>query len=196
MRATSRSSSATSLFLTATILLLQLLSLVCPTQSYPGDIPHKQLSPQLVRGPPGVPGLIAREKNPFSPHAFSRRRKRDHGLGGGVAPKVEGEFEEVTAEECKGLGLEKCGDLCVAQCCNAESALACPVNSYCTANDEYEFCCEKGHTCDTPVECLNLDDSRCEDHAGELVMDDGEERACCYMGFEVCTTIWDGFPAW
>lgn len=22
--------------------------------------------------------------------------------------------------------------------------VACPVNSYCTANDEYEFCCENG----------------------------------------------------
>lgn len=23
--------------------------------------------------------------------------------------------------------------------------VACPVNSYCTANDEYEFCCENGY---------------------------------------------------
>ncbi|KAF8445250.1 hypothetical protein BDZ91DRAFT_753902 [Kalaharituber pfeilii] len=93
------------------------------------------------------------------------------------------------------MGLEKCGDTCVAQCCNEEASIACPVNSYCTSNGEFEFCCERGHTCDEPLECLSLDNPKCVDNAGELVEDEGKEKGCCYTGFEVCTTIWEGFPA-
>lgn len=114
-------SPGASRLLAATILLLHLVFLVSPVLSYRGDISRARLPPQLARGPAGVPGLVSREKNPFSPHASSRRKKRD-GTGGGVAPKVEGEFEDVTAEQCIGMGLEKCGDLCVAQCCNVESS--------------------------------------------------------------------------
>ncbi|KAI5811162.1 hypothetical protein DFH27DRAFT_12541 [Peziza echinospora] len=134
-------------------------------------------------------------KNPFSPNAISRVRRRSSGSGG-IAPKVEGSFGETTEADCVALGLEKCGDVCVAQCCSQEAALACPVNSYCTSNGEYDFCCRNGHTCDEPISCLSFDDPKCDGNAGEVVEGgDDEAKACCYKGFEICTTIWGGFPA-
>lgn len=106
------------------ILFLQCSSMISPARSYRADISPARKAVQLPRGPAGVPGLVLSEKNPFSQHAFSRRKKlkqseRDES---GAAPKVEGAFHEVTSEKCTSMGLEKCGDMCVEQCCNAESA--------------------------------------------------------------------------
>lgn len=81
--------------LTATILLLQVLSLVSLVQCYGGDVSGRRLSPQLVHDLAGVPALVAREKNPFSPPTFSRQRnKQDAGIGGIL----------LTVAECKAEG--------------------------------------------------------------------------------------------
>ena len=150
--------------LTVILLLLQCSVMISPALSYRADISLARDSVRLPRGAAGVPGLELHGKNPFSKHAFSRRKKlkRDHRDEGGTVPQVGGAFHQVTNEQCTSMGLEKCGDMCVGQCCNAESAcmfvshsklllgtklwglVACPMNSYCTANEEYEFCCEKG----------------------------------------------------
>jgi hypothetical protein len=97
--------------LTATILLLQILSLVSLVQCYRGDISRGRQSPQLVRGLV----VVSREENPFSPPITSRRRKRrDPGTGEGIALKVEIR----SAAECNAKGLVICGDMCVEKCCN------------------------------------------------------------------------------
>ena len=106
------------------ILFLQYSSMISPALSYRADISPARNSVQLPRGPAGVPGLVLSEKNPFSQHAFSRRKKfkqseRDES---GSALEVKGAFHEVTSEQCTSMGLEKCGDMCVEQCCNAESS--------------------------------------------------------------------------
>ena len=83
-RATSRVYLGLRKPLAATILLLQVLSLVSLVQCYRGDVSDGRLSPQLVRG-------LAREENPFFPSTVSRRRKRrGTGTGEETTLKVEG----------------------------------------------------------------------------------------------------------
>ncbi|KAF8458463.1 hypothetical protein BGX38DRAFT_569212 [Terfezia claveryi] len=160
--------------LTATILLLQLLSLVSLVQCYPGGVSRGRLSPQLVR----CTVVVTREGNLSSPSIISRQRKRrDTGISEGFAFKKEGR----SAAECKAKGLVICGDTCAEQCCNAAKGLSCPANSSCISSGEIEYCCEKGKSCPEPVNCLDLHDSRCDINSGQLIKDpkDGKVNSCC-----------------
>lgn len=159
--------------LIATILLLQLLSLVSLVQCYPGGVSRGQLSPQLARGT-----VVVTRENLSSPSIISRqRRRRDPGIGEGFAFKMEGR----SPAECKAKGLVICGDTCVEQCCNAAKGSSCPANSSCMSSGEREYCCEKGKTCLEPVNCLDIHDSRCDNNSGQLIKDpnDGKVKSCC-----------------
>lgn len=109
--------------LSVIILFLQCFFMISPALSYRADISLARNSVQLPRGPAGVPGLVLNGKKPFSQYALSRRKKlkQGHRDDGGVSPKIEGALHEVSSEKCTSMGLEKCGDLCVEQCCNTES---------------------------------------------------------------------------